>query len=185
MYRRAFLVTSGLALVAACAPAGSIQTPDPRPDMRRSYNLRALQFTASEGLIVSEADRFYPTVDVVWRGDPPGPRIAQIESLFLDAARNARPVLSGERPVVADVELIRFHGVTERTRSTVGGVYNIIFTLAVRDVRTGDVIEPPRRVVANLSAPGGSRGRALDAAGQTERVRVVDFLTGVLRQQLV
>ena len=184
MLRRTFVAGTVLTLAGACAPGGADQTADPRPIMQRSYDLRDLRFTAREGLVVSEDNNFYPTVDIVWRGDPPGPRIPQIGAMFREAARRSQSVLNGTTPVVVDVELIRFHGVTERTRATVGGVYNIIFMLTVRDARTGAVIEPPRRVVGNLSAPGGSRARALDEAGQTQKVRVTEFLTGLLRQQL-
>lgn len=184
MLRRTFLVTSALGLVAACAPGGAMQQADPRPVMQRSYDLRELRFAAREGLIVSEENSFYPMADIVWRGDPPGPRLAQIETMFQEAARRSQPVLNGSTPVVVDVVLIRFHGVTTRTRTTVGGVYNVIFDLSVRDAQTGAIIEPPRRVVGNLSAPGGARAAALIDAGQTERVRVTDFLTALLRQQL-
>lgn len=184
MLRRTFIATSTLALLGACAVGGGDQSSDPKPVMRRSYDLQELRFTAREGLVVSEENSFYPTVDVVWRGDPPGPRIAQIGAMFTTAGQRSKSVLNGDRPVIVDIVLIRFHGVTERTRATVGGVYNIIFEMTVRDARTGEVIEPARRVVGNLSAPGGSRARALDAAGQTEKVRVTDFLTGLLRQQL-
>ena len=184
MIRRTFLATSIMAFAAACAPGGADQTADPRPVMQRSYDLRELRFSAQPGLVVSEDNSFYPAADIVWRGDPVGPRIPQIGAMFREAARRNQSVLNGTTPVVVDITLIRFHGVTERTRSSVGGVYNVIFQLAVRDARTGAVIEPPRRVVGNLSAPGGSQGRALDRAGQTEKVRVTDFLTGLLRQQL-
>jgi hypothetical protein len=153
--------------------------------MQRSYDLQQLRFTAREGLVVSEDNSFYPQADIVWRGDPLGPRIPQIGAMFQEAARRNQTVLNGSTPVVVDIVLIRFHGVTTRTRTSVGGVYNIIFELSVRDARSGAIIEPPRRVVGNLSAPGGSRASALIAAGQTERVRVTDFLTALLRQQLV
>lgn len=184
MLRRTFLVTSALSLAAACAPGGVDQTADPRPMIQRSYDLRTLRFAAREGLVVSEENSFYPNVDVVWRGDPPGPRISQIGAMFQQAAEQSQRVLNGSRPIIVDIVLIRFHGVTERTRATVGGVYNLIFEMTVRDARTGEVIEPARRVVGNLSAPGGSRARALDAAGQTQKVRVVDFIDGLLLQQL-
>ena len=184
MDRRHFISLGAIATLAACSPGGGGLNSDPKPVMRRSYDLRSLRFTAREGLVVSEADNFYPQADIVWRGDPVGPRIPQIGAMFQEAARRSRSVLNGSTPVIADVTLIRFHGVTDRTRRTVGGVYNIVFELSVRDARTGAVIEPPRVVVGNLSAPGGSRARALDQAGQTQKVRVTDFITGLLRQQL-
>ena len=121
MLRRTFLAMSGFAIVAGCAPGGAIQSADPRPVMVRSYDLRQLRFTAREGLVVSEATNFYPPADVVWRGDPMGPRIPQIASMFEAAAERNKAGLNGEVPVVVDVELIRFHGVTELTGQRLAG----------------------------------------------------------------
>lgn len=158
---------------------------DPRPQMDRSYALKGFNFNALEGLTVSEDESFYPTADVVWRGDPLGPRIPQIAAMFAEAAARNRRVVNGTLPVTVDVTLVRFHGVTNRTRYTVGGVYNVVFDMTVRNATTGDVIEPTRRVVGNLDAPGGTRATVLESEGQTQKVRVTDFLTSLLRSQLV
>ncbi|WP_342071236.1 DUF6778 family protein [Yoonia algicola] len=153
--------------------------------MDRSYALRRFNFNALSGLTVSEEESFYPTADIVWRGDPLGPRIPQIAAMFEEAAARNRGVLNGAVPVVVDVTLVRFHGVTNRTRYTVGGVYNVVFDMTVRNADTGMVIEAPRRVAGNLDAPGGASATELDNAGQTQKVRVTDFLTSLLRAQLV
>ncbi|MCK0094276.1 hypothetical protein MWU60_01730 [Yoonia sp. F2084L] len=184
MHRRTFIASIALLGLAGC---GSALTPQsaPRPVMARSYDLRGMNFAALPDLEVSESERFYPAADIVWRGDPPGPRLPQIEQLFQDAAARNRTVLTGDVPIAIDVTLVRFHGVTNRTRYTVGGVYNIVFDLTIRDATTGAVIEPTRRVVGNLDAPGGERAVRLEDAGQTQKVRVTDFLTGLLRAQLV
>lgn len=185
MHRRNFLISASLMSLAACGvPLGGGQG-DPRPIMARSYALRGFRFAAAPDLVVSEEESFYPTADVVWRGDPRGPRVEQIGEMFNVAAERNRSVLTGSQPVSVDVTLVRFHGVTNRTRFTVGGVYNVIFDMTVRDARTGAVIEPTRRVVGNLDAPGGSRAVQLDESGQTQKVRVTAFLTGLLRAQLV
>ena len=133
---------------------------------------------------VPEANAYYPFADIVWRGDPPGDRHAQITKLFTDAVQLAKPGLVGQIPVIADITLIRFHGVTEKTRASVGGVYNIVFTLQVRDAQTGAVLEPTREIEADLSAPGGTAAILLDREGQTEVVRVTDFLSYVLVKEL-
>ncbi len=156
-----------------------------RPEMERSYRLREFSFAAQPGLNIAESESYYPFADVVWRGDPIGPRIPQIAAMFEEAATRNRAVLDGDFAVDVDVTLIRFHGVTNRTRYTVGGVYNVIFDLTVRSATSGEVIEPTRRVSGNLDAPGGERAFRLDEAGQTQKVRVTDFLTSLLRAQLV
>ncbi|SFR41209.1 hypothetical protein SAMN04488005_1617 [Yoonia tamlensis] len=181
MIKRFFGIVLLIGAMAACAGPGS----DPRPAVDRSYTLQSLNFTATPGLVVSEANNYYPQADIVWRGDAPGPRIAQIGAMFETAAARNTSVIRGDTPVTVDIQLIRFHGVTERTRGSIGGVYNIIFMMTVRDARTGAVIEPARRIVANLDAPGGSGAQALEAAGRTEKVEVTDFLTATLRNNLI
>jgi len=105
--------------------------------------------------------------------------------MFQAAFDRNQSIFNGTTPVDIQVTLVRFHGVTDLTRLTVGGVYNIIFDMTVFDARSGAIIEPPRRIEGDLNAPGGARGRALIESGQTQKVRVTDFLTGLLRQQLV
>ena len=182
MLKKLLSIALLLGAMAACGMVGG--GSDPRPVIARSYTLTGLNFAATDGLVVSEANRYYPQADIVWRGDAPGDRVAQIGAMFQAAATRNRGVLTGNTRVVADIQLIRFHGVTERTRGSIGGVYNIIFMMTVRDARTGAVIEPPRRIVADLPAPGGSAARDLEARGRTEKVEVTDFLTATLRNEL-
>ena len=73
---------------------------------------------------------------------------------------------------------------TEKTRATVSGFYNIVFTLAVRDVGTGAVLEPAREIEADLAAPGGTAALLLECEGQTEVVRLTDFLSYILVKEL-
>ena len=150
----------------------------------RNYSLADVRLSIPSDLSVSEANSFYPVADIVWRGDPIGPRHAQIGQLFQEAASRVGASMNGARPVGATITLVRFHGVTERTRYTVGGNYNIVFTLEVRDAATGAVIEPARQVAANLPAPGGNAALQLEAQGQTERVRVIDYLAFTLMREL-
>lgn len=174
-----------MSLAAGCGPGKSATQRTTRPVIARSYDIQGLRFIAPPDLTVSEREGFYPRGDIVWRGDPYGPRVAQIESMFLEAFERNQVVLKGRTPVNVDIRLVRFHGVTDMARLTAGGVYNIIFDMRVLNARSGEVIEPTHRVKGDLSAPGGRRGKALIHKGQTQRVRVTDFLTDLLRQQLV
>lgn len=184
MILRLFALCLALVTLTACSvQQTSVRSSGPT-DVQRSYSLAGNTFSTVPGLDVSEAEGYYPFADVVWRGDPRGDRIAQIAAMFETAFDRNRSVLDGNQPVVVDIQLVRFHGVTNQTRYTVGGVYNIVFNMTVRDARTGAVIEPARRVAANLDAPGGVVAVRLEESGQTQKVRVVDFLTGVLRGEL-
>lgn len=186
MFRRVFGLVVLLGALAACAPGAMATRGEPRPDVERDYRLMGLNFAALPDLRVSEANTYYPQADIVWRGDPAGDRIAQIEALFTEAARRnmTTDIKNTNRRVLLDVTLVRFHGLTNRTQFSTGGVYNVIFDLAVRDAGTGAVIEPARRVVANLDAWGGNTNAQLEAQGITQKMRVTDFLTTVLAEQL-
>ena len=184
MHRRFFLGGIALTGLAGCAVPFREQG-EPRPEMARSYRLGGFSFTAPSNLIVSERESYYPTADIVWRGDPLGPRARQIERMFDDAYWRNASLLNGTTPVRMDVTLVRFHGVTNRTRYSVGGVYNIVFDMTIRHASTGEVLEPTRRVAGNLSAPGGEEAVRLEEEGQTEKVRVTDYLTQLLRAQLI
>lgn len=140
--------------------------------------------TVPRSLRVSEAEVFYPLADIVWRGDPRGDRYAQIEAIYAAASTEAVIPLDHGLPVVAEIEVTRFHGVTDKTRYTVGGVYALHFLLTIRDAATGEVLSGPRPVVASLPAPGGRKAIAQDYAGITQKQLVTERLTTVIREEL-
>ena len=135
-------------------------------------------------LKVSESNVYYPRGDIVWRGDPIGDRYEQIEAIFQSAAYNGTKDMVGERAVVVDLQLVRFHSVSERTRATVGGVHNMHFFMTVRDAETGALIRAPRNIVADLPAYGGNEAIKAERRGQTQKVRVTGYLAQVIRQEL-
>ena len=182
MLRRVFLGTLLMGALSACT--GIVGGSDPRMDGTRSYELQGITYAALPDLVVSEANNLYPSADIVWRGDPLGDRVAQIGTMFQEAARKNVGTFGGSQPIIADIVLVRFHGVTERTNYSFGGVHNVIFLMTVRDARSGEVLEPQRRIVANLDAPGGNESVRLEAIGQTQRVRIIDFLASTLRDEL-
>ncbi|MBO6853383.1 MAG: hypothetical protein JJ872_06410 [Marivivens sp.] len=157
------------------ADAGSFQ---------RSYAVQDVQVMVPESLSVSEANSYYPIADIVWRGDLFGDRHQQIELMFENAASLGAETLEGDIPVIVQVVISRFHGVTERTRFSVGGSYHMVFDMTVLNAETGVVIEGPRTIDLNLAAPGGQAAIELERMGQTEKVRVTTFLTQQLYQEL-
>lgn len=135
-------------------------------------------------LRVSEAETWYPNADVVWRGEPRGNRLEQINRIFNEAADAGTQGLTSGLPVVAEIEVTRFHSVTEKTRNTIGGVHSISFLLTIRHAETGAVLDGPRLVLADVKASGGARAIAEDYAGRTQRVVVVERLTQVIHAEL-
>lgn len=135
-------------------------------------------------LKVSEANLFLPNSDIVWRGEPIGDRHAQVQKIFQDAMTKGVASLSGPVKVDIDIQVRRFHALTQRARYTVGGVHSITFDLAIKDLKTGALLMPVRTVRADLNGFGGSRALAAEARGQTQKVRISDHLAEVIRQEL-
>ena len=135
-------------------------------------------------LTVSEANSYYPREDIVRRGDPIGDRHAQIGAIIHDAFQRGTADMARPTPVFLEVEVLRFHSVTEKTRNSVGGVHNIVFNLTVRRASSGAALGPTRLVSADLPALGGRAAIEADRQGQTQKVRVTDFLSYTIRQEL-
>ncbi|MEO0931506.1 MAG: DUF6778 family protein [Pseudomonadota bacterium] len=184
MFRNFLIILVAIAGLGACSSGGTFVPSSVSDSVSRTYALADFTFAAPSDLTVSENEGYYPWADVVWRGDPRGARVPQIAAMFDTAAARSKTALNGDVPVAVRVTLVRFHGVTDRTRYSVGGNYNIVFDMTVSDARSGTVIEPTRRITANLDAPGGTRAVALEQSGQTQKVRVTDFLTSVLLAEL-
>jgi hypothetical protein len=150
----------------------------------RDYRLEDVRFAAPADLTVSEANSFYPLADIVWRGDPLGDRKAQIADIFETAITRGADGLDGETPIVVDIELARFHSLTERTRYTIGGTHSIKFDLTIRDAETGAVLEPTRRIDADLPALGGQAAVRAEQRGETQKVRILAHLSALFRETL-
>lgn len=150
----------------------------------RDYALADVVVTVPERLSVSEANGYLPAADIVWRGDPLGDRKAQIASIMKTAFETGAGYLDGARPVVAEIEILRWHSLTERARYTTGGRHGIDFMLTVRDATTGEVLEGPRMVDGDLSALGGQAAIRAEQMGMGQKVRLTTHLGMVARQEL-
>lgn len=136
-------------------------------------------------LQVSEANSYYPVGDIVWRGDAFGDRHAQIEAILGESMALARSGHSGSVPAVVEIELRRFHSITEKTRFSVGGVHSIRFNLTLRDPKTGAALAPTREIRADLKEYGGDRAMQAERQGLTQKLRVTRHLANVLRAEMV
>ncbi len=162
------------------------QAPGPRGPvmLQAEYDVQAVNVLVPHTLQVSEANTFHPSADIVWRGDLPGDRYAQVKAIFDTAAARSTATMHTGAPVVVDLEIVRFHCLTEKTRYTVGGVHSLHFMLTVRDATTGAVLQGPRLIVADVKGAGGNRAVAEEQAGRTQKVVVTDRLTEVIRREL-
>jgi hypothetical protein len=147
-----------------------------------AFALAALEVDVPLRLEVSESPMLYPFADIVWRGDPWGDRLAQVRALFEEAGAAARATEG--RPVDVGIEVVRFHGLTQRARYATGGMYSIHFKMTLRDPETGLPLGEPKLVNATLEQFGAYHATFYDANGITERQVVVSHLMRVLRAEL-
>ena len=148
------------------------------------YLIAGYSISVPAALKVSEANVFYPIADIVWRGEPRGERHQQVKNIYVEAMDRATADLTSGRAVLVSVEVTRFHCLTEKSRYTVGGTHSLHFLLTLRDAATGEIIEGPRVVIADVKAAGGAIAVAEESQGLTQRVVVVNRLVEVLHDEL-
>lgn len=165
---------------APVAPVETIALVAPLTDVR----VENVTVRVPRSLSVSEANRYLPKADIVWRGDVIGDRHAQVAAIFDTAMRRGTEALDGSVPVAIDVKVLRFHALTEKARYTVGGVHNINFELTIRNADTGALLTEPRVVRADLDGFGGKQALQAEARGLTQKVRITAHLAEVIRQEL-
>lgn len=183
-------------MVAACGAAPDVSTTsvalgagDPALAFQQeavmpSMDVTGINVRVPQSLTVTEANGYYPRADIVWRGDDLGDRRQQVKTIFEEAFASGTSTMNGDRPVIVDVQVKRFHSLSERARERVGGVHNMEFFLTVYDAKTGDVVLPARLVEANLPALGGVAAIEAVQRGQTQRVRVTTYLSLVIQDEL-
>ena len=148
------------------------------------YEVTTLEVVVPETLEISEANLLYPNADIVWRGDAPGDRFAQVKSILEEGLGAGVATLKQGPKVELTVTLERFHALTEKARYAIGGVHDIVLVLTVKDAETKAVLEGPRRVEISIRAAGSDEAIAEDVAGRTQRVVIVEGLTEAVRREL-
>jgi len=150
----------------------------------RQINVSQIKVSVPVSLRVSEANRYYPGGDIVWREDPMGNRHAQVGKIMHDALTAGTAGFNGPVPVLLDVRVVRFHALSEKARYTVGGVHHIVFEMVLRDAKTGQMLSEPRRVETDLEAFGGQQAISAEARGLTQKVRISGHIAEVIRQEM-
>lgn len=148
------------------------------------YAVSKVDISVPATLVVSEANLFYPTADIVWRAEPVGDRYAQVKSVLEEGFASGVKGMTSGPAARLEITLERFHALTEKARFSVGGVHDVIFSLTVRDAKTGEVLEGPRRIEVAIRASGSDKAIAEDVAGKTQRVVIVAGLAEAIRREL-
>ena len=178
------LAVSGCASVETAtrnAPLDATQVPATPV----SFDVTEIRVSVPDSLSVSEANRYYPGGDIVWREDPPGDRHAQVQAIFEAALeRGVSEMEPGRVPVVMDVEVTRFHALTEKARYTIGGVHALQFKMQMRNPETGQPYGEPHLVKADFRALGGAEAIRAEREGITQKVRITNHLAQVIKTEL-
>ena len=199
---KAIRILAGLALafgLSACVSSdpASRMAVSPANDLsigakdQAAAQLRVPQFTVAEvrvtvprALKVSEANLYYPIADIVWRGEAPGDRHQQVQAIFDEALATGTAGMQKGPAVIVEAVVTRFHSLTEKTRYTIGGTHSLRYDLTLRDAATGQIIDGPRRVVADVKGAGGQRAIEEEQAGRTQRVVIVEALAASIRREM-
>ncbi len=160
------------------APVSDIAAPAP------SYALEGFTVSVPQTLKVSEANLYYPNGDIVWRGEARGNRYQQVQAIFEEGVRLGAGPLNGAMPVQVEIEVTRFHALTEKTRYSVGGVHSIEFIMTIVDPETGTVLRGPKPIQAHLLGYGGQKAIEAENRGLTQKYRITQHLAHVVRKEL-
>jgi len=187
-----FKILAGLMLtitLGACAgpnPVSRSAMPDDTMLAEAPPDVRIDSFTVSvpRSLEVNERNLYYPKGDIVWRGEPIGDRHEQVRAIFETGLRSAAPRIDGNRPVRMDVQVTRFHALSEKARYSVGGVHDIDFKYRLIDMQTGQQIGPTKDVSADLNGLSGQTAISAEARGQTQKARIIAHLSRVFADEL-
>ncbi len=150
------------------------------PEMK----VEAFQVRVPRNLRASEANMYYPSGDIVWRGEPLGDRHAQVQKIFEDSLSLGTQGADGAVPVVLDIEVKRFHALTEKARYTVGGRHEIEFVVNFLNPETMQPVAEPRKIDATFKAFGGARAVQAEQNGVTQKRRITSHLAGVFQKEL-
>src|SRR6056297_41477 len=182
------MLTLGLT-VSACATVETATRNVPLDATRTvaplSLSVNEVRVSVPRSLRVSEANRYYPGGDIVWREDPVGDRHAQVKAIVeAGLSEGISDMEPGAVPVVMDVEVTRFHALTEKARYTIGGVHAIQFKMQLRNPETGQAYGEPHFVKADFKAFGGAKAIEAERDGITQKFRITNHLAKVIETEL-
>lgn len=178
-YSRRLVLALGLGGVLAAAGCGSKWMTDYTPVGAQAANWRlsAVNVTVPRDLTVSESNSTYlPKADIVWQEEPAGDRYAQVGAIVREGVSAGARGLSGRTPVRLDVVVRKFHALNLLSISgapTGTGVENVYYDVTVVDARTGRVLLPSQRIMAELPGLTGSDYTKAAERGESQRMRIV------------
>jgi len=179
---RLVVAVAAMAGLAACSQ-WEVAYDEPVPaDLSAKLRVVTVAVDVPATLRASEANQFAPDADIVWHGDLPGNRHAQVDAIVTNAARAAVRPMRGSKAARLNIVVNRFHGITPKTQySAPSAVHNIAFTAQLTDARTGKPLTDPTLIRADLEALVGKAAIAAQSEGNTQKARVTSHIEAVLR----
>ena len=181
----------GLAACSQTAPSGpEVSRSEPlntqllNANAPSTFHVADVRISVPKTLVVSEANGYFPTADIVWRGESYGDRHQQVAAIFDEALTRGVENMHGSREIYVEIEVTRFHSLTQRARYTVGGVHSIKFVMTLRDKETGAILQAPKLIKADLKAFGGTKATASERRGETQKVRIVSHLADLIKHEV-
>lgn len=176
------LLLLGLGALAVLAGCGNDWNThyEPLSASAKDWHIRDIEVVVPGSLTISEDNSTYvPKADIVWQGEPPGDRRAQVASILKEGLSKGAVGLRPRQPVRLRVTLRTFHALNTKSRYSAPegtGVYDIRYAVEVLDARTGAVILPAQEIAADFPALTGKTAIAAEARGETQRRVIVDHL---------
>lgn len=146
------------------------------------WNVVDVRVNVPETLSTTEANMFYPNANIIWRGEPLGNRHQQVAALMDQGISFGLTHLNGSQDVIFQIDVRRFHSVTEKARAFTGGVHDMIFTLTVIDATTGAALHGPVFVETHLNAHGGRAALEAERNGFSQKVRIMNHLAVMMQK---
>lgn len=182
--RRAALLGLTATLLSACVAGGTFKTDYATvpPELVRTWRLAEVRVDVPKSLTVSEAKTLLPNADIVWREDPLGDRHAQVGKIIETAVLRGAQGLTGQRPVVIDVVVTRFHALTYEAELSNNdwGVHNIDLNVRVLDAKTGAVLLPTSQIRAELPALSGAKMKEARRKGQSQKSMITNHVANTI-----
>ena len=182
--RRAALFGLTATVLTACVGGATFKTDYALvpPELTNSWRVAEVRVDVPRSLSVSEAKTLLPSADIVWREDPLGDRHEQVRKIIETAVQRGSQGLKGQRPVVIDVVVTRFHALTFEAEQSGNdwGVHNIDLNVRVLDAKTGAVLLPTSPIRAELPALSGAQMREARRKGMTQKSMITNHVANTI-----
>ncbi len=190
LIKKLILGVAMMAGLSACATTdvpsrlAPVETATILKTQSADWNVQDVRVNVSRDLKVSEANVYYPIADIVWRGDEFGDRYAQVGEIVRRGISAGVYHMAGPRDVIIEIDVKRFHAVTEKAQISIGGIHDINFMLTVRDAATGQALTGPKLIKTNLKALSGYPALIADREGRGQKYRIMGHLQQLIRDEL-